>query len=109
MSGGGSGLDLDHKLWQGQPGHAQQGHRRGCAKRTEARANFLAMHDSLTGLPNRSHVIAQFDRAVVDIENAGDEAALVFLDLDHFKDVNDTLGHAAGDELLVHVAARLRR
>ena len=77
-------------------------------KRTEARANFLAMHDSLTGLPNRSHVIAQFDRAVVDIESAGDEAALVFLDLDHFKDVNDTLGHAAGDELLVHIAARLR-
>ncbi|HOZ64628.1 MAG TPA: EAL domain-containing protein [Burkholderiaceae bacterium] len=78
-------------------------------KRTEERANFLALHDELTGLPNRSHVMQRFDRAVADIGNAGQEAALVFIDLDHFKDVNDTLGHAAGDKLLVHVAQRLRQ
>jgi len=77
-------------------------------KRTEARAHFLAHHDGLTGLPNRAQVIARFAGAVEAIRQAGCEAALVFMDLDHFKDVNDTLGHAAGDELLVQIAARLR-
>jgi diguanylate cyclase (GGDEF)-like protein len=77
-------------------------------KRTEARAQFLALHDSLTGLPNRSHVMQRFAEAVDQIRSAGQEAALVFIDLDHFKDVNDTLGHAAGDALLVEVARRLR-
>ncbi len=77
-------------------------------KRTEERANFLAMHDPLTGLPNRSHVMQRFERAVATIQSAGDEAALLFIDLDHFKDVNDTLGHIAGDTLLVQIAARLQ-
>ncbi|MFM2276091.1 MAG: hypothetical protein RL211_1963 [Pseudomonadota bacterium] len=78
-------------------------------KRTEAKANFLAMHDGLTGLPNRSHVIQRFTGAVQEVHSQGREAALIFIDLDHFKDVNDTLGHAAGDDLLIHVAARLRK
>jgi len=77
-------------------------------KRTEARAQFLALHDSLTGLPNRSHVMQRFTEAVDQIRSAGQQAALLFIDLDHFKDVNDTLGHAAGDTLLVEVARRLR-
>jgi diguanylate cyclase (GGDEF)-like protein len=77
-------------------------------KRTEARAQFLALHDALTGLPNRSHVMQRFADAVGQISLAGQQAALVFIDLDHFKDVNDTLGHAAGDALLVEVARRLR-
>lgn len=77
-------------------------------KRTEARAQFLALHDSLTGLPNRSHVMQRFTDAVEQIRAAGQQAALMFIDLDHFKDVNDTLGHAAGDALLVEVARRLR-
>lgn len=78
-------------------------------KRTEERANFLALHDALTGLPNRSHIMQSFDRAVTDVGGKGLQAALVFIDLDHFKDVNDTLGHAAGDQLLVQVAQRLRQ
>ena len=78
-------------------------------KRTEARAQFLALHDSLTGLPNRNHVMQRFTEAVDQIRSAGQQAALMFIDLDHFKDVNDTLGHAAGDALLVEVAGRLRR
>jgi len=77
-------------------------------KRTEAKANFLAMHDSLTGLPNRSHVMQRFSEALAALDVASSQAALIFLDLDHFKVVNDTLGHAAGDQLLREVAQRLR-
>ncbi|QDL56651.1 EAL domain-containing protein [Rhodoferax aquaticus] len=77
-------------------------------KRTEARANFLALHDGLTGLPNRAHVMECFAAAVETVRQVGCEAALIFIDLDNFKDVNDTLGHAAGDALLVEVARRLK-
>ena len=78
-------------------------------KHTEAKANFQARHDGLTGLPNRAHVIERFAAAIDDVRLRGSEAALIFIDLDHFKDINDTLGHAAGDELLVLVADRLRK
>ena len=77
-------------------------------KRTEAKANFLASHDSLTGLPNRSTVLQHFAQTVDHIRTTGQQAALIYLDLDHFKDINDTLGHAAGDELLVQMAKRMR-
>jgi diguanylate cyclase (GGDEF)-like protein len=77
-------------------------------KRTEARAHFLAMHDPLTGLPNRAQVMQRFAEGMQRIRDAGLQAALMFIDLDHFKDINDTLGHAAGDKLLVQVAQRLR-
>jgi diguanylate cyclase (GGDEF)-like protein len=76
-------------------------------KHTEAHASFLALHDSLTGLPNRAHVTQRFVEAVKGLQQSGREAALIFIDLDHFKNVNDTLGHGAGDELLVQVAKRL--
>ena len=78
-------------------------------KYTEAKANFQARHDDLTGLPNRTHVIESFAAAVDEVRRRGCEAALIFIDLDHFKDINDTLGHAAGDELLILVAERLRK
>jgi diguanylate cyclase (GGDEF)-like protein len=77
-------------------------------KRTEERANFMALHDALTGLPNRSHLTQQFAQTMAGLTRSGLQAALVFIDLDHFKDVNDTLGHAAGDALLVQIADRLR-
>lgn len=77
-------------------------------KDTEARARYLALHDPLTGLPNRTQVMARFADALRELGAAGAEAAVVFIDLDNFKDINDTLGHAAGDELLVSVARRLR-
>lgn len=75
-------------------------------RQTEARMHFLAYHDSLTGLANR----AQFERDLSElVERAvrGDEAALVLIDLDRFKYVNDTLGHVAGDDLLRQFANRL--
>ena len=78
-------------------------------KRTEAQAQFLALHDPLTGLPNRNHVMQRFTAAVQQISALGLQAALMFIDLDHFKDVNDSLGHAAGDALLIEVSLRLRR
>jgi diguanylate cyclase (GGDEF)-like protein len=77
-------------------------------KRTEAKANFLALHDSLTGLPNRAHVMQGFSEAFALLAQSGAQAALIFLDLDHFKNVNDALGHAAGDALLKEIARRLR-
>ncbi|MFK7966041.1 MAG: putative bifunctional diguanylate cyclase/phosphodiesterase [Burkholderiaceae bacterium] len=76
-------------------------------KRTEAHANHMASHDSLTGLPNRTHVIDYFRDAIDHIWEQKQEAALVLIDLDHFKDVNDSLGHQAGDRLLVAIAQRL--
>jgi diguanylate cyclase (GGDEF)-like protein len=77
-------------------------------KRTEAQAQYMALHDALTGLPNRSHLTQRFEMVLGAIRDAKQEAALIFIDLDHFKDVNDTLGHATGDALLIEVARRLR-
>ena len=78
-------------------------------ERKEARAQIahLAYYDMLTGLPNR----ARFRDLVSEADPAcpgGEHVAIVFLDVDNFKDVNDTLGHSAGDELLVQFAQRLR-
>jgi diguanylate cyclase (GGDEF)-like protein/PAS domain S-box-containing protein len=77
-------------------------------ERKEARAQIarLAYHDMLTGLPNRTQLRQLVNQAIGDCR--GKQLALIFLDLDHFKDVNDTLGHLAGDALLVEFAKRLR-
>jgi diguanylate cyclase (GGDEF)-like protein/PAS domain S-box-containing protein len=73
----------------------------------EKELQYLALHDALTGLPNRAGLKMQLD-AVLDHRAAGrDRLAVLFIDLDHFKAVNDSLGHAAGDDLLVSVAKRL--
>jgi diguanylate cyclase (GGDEF)-like protein len=61
----------------------------------------------LTGLPNRSHLRSLISEAI-EACPAGKHVALAFLDVDNFKDVNDTLGHSAGDEFLVQFAKRLR-
>jgi diguanylate cyclase (GGDEF)-like protein/PAS domain S-box-containing protein len=66
-----------------------------------------ARHDSLTGLANRAHVLEQLGDALAATERTGEPVAVVFLDLDHFKVVNDSLGHGVGDEVLRIVAARL--
>jgi diguanylate cyclase (GGDEF)-like protein/PAS domain S-box-containing protein len=68
----------------------------------------LAFHDALTGLPNRISFLELLDRAIARAGAEGQLFALLYLDLDRFKPVNDALGHAAGDQLLIAVAERLR-
>jgi diguanylate cyclase (GGDEF)-like protein len=69
---------------------------------------YNAYHDSLTGLPNRALFAERLEQAVAQRPSAANPVAVLFLDLDWFKEVNDVGGHAAGDELLIEVAARLR-
>ncbi|MBI5910806.1 MAG: diguanylate cyclase [Betaproteobacteria bacterium] len=78
-------------------------------KRSEELVLFQAYHDVLTGLPNRRLFIDRLNQQVVAARrHPRTSVAVMFLDLDRFKEINDTLGHEAGDELLKHVAARLR-
>jgi diguanylate cyclase (GGDEF)-like protein/PAS domain S-box-containing protein len=76
-------------------------------KQAEKTIKLQAEQDSLTGLSNRSVLISRLTRALGDRKGVEQTGALVLIDLDHFKDVNDTLGHDAGDKLLVEVARRL--
>ncbi len=76
-------------------------------KEAEERIEFLAQHDALTGLPNRVLLRDRFAQAVARAGRTHARVAMLFLDLDNFKMVNDTLGHAAGDQLLLDVVGRL--
>jgi len=78
-------------------------------KETEERLNRLAYYDPLTSLPNRALFRERLDRAIKHGERYGQRVALLFLDLDRFKYVNDALGHDAGDRLLMEVAQRITR
>jgi diguanylate cyclase (GGDEF)-like protein/PAS domain S-box-containing protein len=77
-------------------------------KRNEERIEHLAHFDQLTGLPNRSQLNDRFGYALSLAQRSGDQLAVMFLDLDHFKDINDTLGHSVGDRYLMEVAMRLK-
>jgi diguanylate cyclase (GGDEF)-like protein/PAS domain S-box-containing protein len=73
----------------------------------QARIHHLAHHDTLTGLPNRMSFMEQLDHLLLGARKTGSRLALLFIDLDHFKRVNDSLGHLVGDTLLRTVAARI--
>lgn len=74
----------------------------------EARIRHLARYDALTGLPNRTFFHDQMERILAQARTQGESCALLFIDLDQFKQVNDTLGHPTGDQLLCEVADRIK-
>jgi len=75
---------------------------------SESRLAYLAQFDPLTGLPNRTLLADRFSQMIVQAKRRNSPLAVLFIDLDGFKTVNDTLGHAGGDELLKEVAVRLQ-
>ena len=77
-------------------------------KRRDRELQHMAFHDALTGIPNRELFQQRVDQALAATHRHGSKVAVMFLDLDHFKNVNDSLGHPAGDALLKCIAGRLR-
>ncbi|KPH07518.1 EAL domain-containing protein (plasmid) [Rhizobium acidisoli] len=80
----------------------------GELKKSELHARQLALHDVLTDLPNRALFAMRFDACLAETRNSTERSAVALLDLDRFKAVNDTFGHAAGDELIRMAAERIR-
>jgi diguanylate cyclase (GGDEF)-like protein len=78
------------------------------ADQATARMSYIAEHDFLTGLPNRSVLADRLAQSIALAERHRKKVALMFIDLDHFKHINDSLGHAVGDQLLQSVAKRLQ-
>lgn len=75
----------------------------------QQRLDRLARFDTLTGLPNRAEVIGRLESALAQPRSPGSQLGILFCDVDHFKTINDTLGHAAGDAVLSTLAARIRQ
>lgn len=79
------------------------------ARESRRELEFLARHDPLTRLSNRRSLVDQMGRALTQTPRTGTRVAVLFLDVDGLKRINDALGHAAGDELIIHIAQRLRK
>jgi diguanylate cyclase (GGDEF)-like protein len=101
-----SAFGLIALLWR-QNQVVERLHRRQIA--TANQFEFLASHDPLTGMPNRAAFSHALAKAFARRGATGEEVALLTIDLDNFKTINDVLGHAAGDQMLISVADRLRR
>src|SRR5665213_1662498 len=95
---------LDHPAWEGIVLNIWDVSER---KELEERLRHQAFHDALTGLPNRALFADRVGHALARAHRGGGEIAVLLIDLDDFKSINDSLGHAVGDRLLVEVAARL--
>ncbi|MEH6907076.1 EAL domain-containing protein [Neobacillus drentensis] len=78
-------------------------------KRTEAELTYLAFHDPLTGLPNRREFDEQLRTAILEAKRNKQFVGILFIDIDRFKDINDSLGHKMGDQLIKIIATRLKR
>jgi diguanylate cyclase (GGDEF)-like protein/PAS domain S-box-containing protein len=93
----------------GRPDHVIM-HVEDVSERTalQAKLEQQALHDSLTGLPNRAMILGRLEQAVAQRNRDGSCLALLFVDIDGFKEINDELGHAAGDRVLTTLAERLR-
>ena len=78
-------------------------------QKSRERLRFTATHDALTGLPNRLFLLEELKGALARAKRSGRQGALLFIDLDHFKEVNDTAGHKAGDMVLRECTQRIRR
>lgn len=77
-------------------------------RQAEERAHYLATHCGLTGLPNRNLLTALLDQAIASVSRTGHRPAVMFIDLDRFKEINDSWGHDTGDGVLQKISARLR-
>ncbi len=78
------------------------------SEQERARALYLSQHDSLTGLPNRAMFHSELSRILAGAEASGSEVSVLFIDIDQFKEINDSLGHHVGDMLLQGIARRLK-
>lgn len=77
-------------------------------QKTDAQVRYLAFNDQMTGLLNRASLTARLDQRLADPARAGERFAVHYIDLDRFKEINDSLGHAAGDAVLIEAAERLK-
>jgi diguanylate cyclase (GGDEF)-like protein/PAS domain S-box-containing protein len=104
---------IDARLWLRRGETGEVTHFQGVMldvsdrKMAEEQVRQLAFYDALTGLPNRALFINRLDQSLAQAERDGRSLALMYLDLDHFKEINDTFGHAAGDMVLQASAQRL--
>jgi diguanylate cyclase len=78
-------------------------------KESEERARHMASHDALSGLPNRLFFDGRLDEALAGVKDRSERHALFYLDLDRFKEINDTFGHEAGDQMIARLAQRVKK